>query len=347
MERSLLDAESSWVNGYPNARIFLHWAGSDESKWQNLVGLEVIHDRLGRGTVVSLRPLEISFYDDEKPSRKFTAGTFRNQIELPDVPIVVRKDKEGYREARESDAEHVRAYQEAEQERVRLEEQRKEEAQSREDFARLKSGFLARSFRDDNPASPLYRILILMRDKQPISEYDIQWLEDKKLHGVLALYHEFDYELTHNAWSGARASGAWRRYGSPERALRLSEPPTSEPQAAQAALLRSRVASLADLRNWNKAAELAERVRKLQPDTWGTWLVLGRVKAGLGQHEESQSCFDRAEQLGANSAVIDRTRRSDLKRSPQSERAITAGFLLARDPNRYRWAKAYAGEKHS
>lgn len=357
-----------------NARVFAAYAQNRADVWQLAIGQRVAHTGFGEGTVKSLETrsgniyLEVSFFGDAIPTRKFNSDAFATAqyfydmhlpAGLPEIEEVRERLREQHRleEQRRIEREKRLAQeqqrQEEERQRRELEQQQIAEQEEREraatqEFAELKAKYLAQNYKDRSPSSPLYVILLRIEAGEALDEAQVTWLKRHKLSGTLALYFQNEYRISKDAWALVKASGYWRDADQPEKAIILTnyllEKQPLNDARVKSAVFTTRGGAFRDLRDLALAEQCAEDAIRHNETSFQPYNLLGAVYFERGEAEKGEACFSRAVELGAQLHNQESQMQNALDNAGHLEQAAVAEYLLQRDPNRYKWAEYYLQE---
>lgn len=184
-----------------------------------------------------------------------------------------------------------------------------------------------------------------------LAENDVVWLkteaEEYFTDELQAAYHlreaEFyagEYRRTQGPWNAVNASSHYRKCSRPKAALELLDSaPADHPKDSKlkSALCTTRGGVMRDMGHLDEARQLGERGHELKPQDFRPCTLLGAVHMELGNYGDAHDWYAKAEQFGASERSIDADLRSIFRRVDQSRREAIKAFLLAKDPNRYRW----------
>jgi len=222
-------------------------------------------------------------------------------------------------------------------------------------IAKMESQALRRKYRMEYIDQPLYlRMMDILKridSGNRLSDDDFVWLDTAaKMHFTEELrqaYHlreaEFfadEFRRTQGPRKAINASGHYRKCGRPEVALelldsvpagRLKDPKT------KSAMCTTRGGVMRDLGRLNDARQLGEQGHELKPQDFRPCTLLGAVHMELDNFEEARDWYAKAEARDATERSIDAELRAIFQRADQAKREAIKAFLLAEDPNRYRW----------
>ena len=235
------------------AEFFQFWAGEDTKRWSLLEGYTVVHGKYGRGEIQKVYKTNGYLYIDvlfrDYSVKHFTKDGFaKKYLLLTDIPEAAHEDAaawQAFQKQLEKDERERKIHEELAQRNLELQQQEwarirryESETEARKEFRRLKIEYECPSS-DVSPTSPLFRILLQIKDNEPLVDEDLEILKDQKCFYVLAVYYERQYCKTGKAGDGAKASANWRKARHPEKVLAM-ELPRNGTKKARAAFFTSR-----------------------------------------------------------------------------------------------------------
>ncbi|RDK07778.1 hypothetical protein [Cupriavidus lacunae] len=222
-------------------------------------------------------------------------------------------------------------------------------------IARMKNQALRRKYRLDFIDKPLFaRMMGILRNIDSGSRLTVDdyiWLTtaagEHFTEELQDAYHlreaEFfteEYRRTQDPWNAVNASSHYRKCDHADAALelldsvpahRLKDPKT------KAAVCTTRAGVMRDMGRLNDARHLGEQGHAFQPRDFRPCTLLGAVHMELGNFGEARNWYAQAEERGASTRIIDSELRAIFLRVDKAKRQAMRAFLLAEDPNRYRW----------
>lgn len=184
---------------------------------------------------------------------------------------------------------------------------------------------------------------------------DVLWLQTRAddcwTDEVAAAWHLVEAEVltaawreTGDPWDAVNASSHWRKGGHPETAISLTEE-TLAVQAKSGPKVRSALATTrgAALRAVGRQAEAksqGEQAHALAPNDYRPCTLLGAIHMELGELMAGHMWFMKAEQRGADKALVDHDIKALLARMRAAERDRIRAFLLDQDPERFAWLRS-------
>jgi len=252
--------------------------------------------------------------------------------EFYEMKVKEEKERSIKREAEAKRAEELRKIQE---------EQANREAKSVEEFNLLKKTYGVNRSSFTSITSRLYLILIKLESMESLDEEDIQWLEINKLFMIIAKYYEKEYLKMENLWDLVKASRYFRRAKEAPRAIELLGDKNSNDSKLMSAILTTRGGAYRDINDVVTAETCANKAISIYDKSSYPFNLLGAIYYQKGMPEEGDKCFYRAIELGSNSKIMDNEIQNSLINAGEDERTRVAKYLLAKDGQKYRWAKKY------
>lgn len=222
-------------------------------------------------------------------------------------------------------------------------------------IAKMKAQALRSKYGMDYIDQPLYQrmmdILKRVDSGNRLGEDDFVWLTTAaKQHFTEELrqaYHlreaEFfagEYNRTLDPWNAVNASKHYRKCDQPEKALELLDSvPAATPKdpKIKSAMCTTRGGVMRDMGQLDEARQLGEQGHEYKPQDFRPCTLLGAVHMELGNFSEAQDWYTKAKERGASERSIDAELIRIFQRADQAKREAIKAFLLAEDPNRYRW----------
>lgn len=222
-------------------------------------------------------------------------------------------------------------------------------------IAKMKSQTLRSKYGMDYIDQPLYpRMMDILKhidSGSRLAEDDFVWLSTAaKEHFTEVLrraYHlreaEFfadEYRRTQDPWNAVSASGHYRKCNQPEAALELLDSVSTrrlKDPKIKSAMCTTRGGVMRDMGQLNEARQLGMHGHEFKPLDFRPCTLLGAVHMELDNFDEARDWYAKAEERGASERAIDADLRSIFQRADQAKREAIKAFLLAEDPNRYRW----------
>jgi hypothetical protein len=159
-------------------------------------------------------------------------------------------------------------------------------------------------------------------------------------HRVEAEFHADRYRSTQDPWSLINASGHYRKGRLAETALKLLESVALDRlkhPKVRSALLTTHGGVMRDLGRRSDAIQMGEKAHSLRPRDYRPCTLLGAVHMEQREFERGHSWYEKARERGAPESGIDSELRSIFQRLDVAGREAMKTFLLAEDPQRYRW----------
>jgi hypothetical protein len=328
------------------------------------VGQQVTHTSFGIGTIKNVEfssgkvYLEVCFPSDQVLSRQFNSEALANikffhDMQLPnglqDIEHTRIQLQEQIREQERPRIEHEKWLAEEQRrrelERMKQEEQQDKEQEAAHEFADLKSKYLAESHKTTSPSSAPYLILLKIDADEILDDDQIDWLRRNNLGGTLAIYFQNEYRKTGDAWALVKASGHWRDFSQPDKAITLTDYLLDKHSLvdtrAKSAILATRGGAYRDLHNLPEAERCAHEAIRYNEASFQPHNLLGAIYFERGEAQKGEACFLRALELGAYSQAQEAQMQGALENAGQVEQKAVARYLLQRDPNKYKWAEYY------
>lgn len=223
----------------------------------------------------------------------------------------------------------------------------------RQDAKRLRRAFGLDYIEPEHYPRVLKLLRTLAEGKRLRSE-DVIWLQTEAegcwtdavadaWHLIEADYLTSRWHETGDPWAAINASSHWRRGGKPESAIALTGEALASNQTlspkVQSALATTRGAAFRTTGRRAEAKELGEQAHALMPGDYRPCTLLGAVNFELGELVEGQAWFMKAEQRGAEKALVDHDIKALLARMPNAERDRIQAFLLEQDTIRFAWLR--------
>lgn len=188
-----------------------------------------------------------------------------------------------------------------------------------------------------------------------LTENDVVWLRteaetyftdelEEAFHLREAEFYADEYRRTQDPWNAVNASGHYRKCSRPEAALELLDSASGcrlKDPKIKSAMSTTRGGVMRDMGQLDEARQLGEQGHELKPQDFRPCTLLGAVHMELGNFGEAHDWYAKAEKRGASERAIDADLRNILQRADQGRREAIKAFLLAKDPNRYRWVNDY------
>jgi hypothetical protein len=208
----------------------------------------------------------------------------------------------------------------------------------------------------DQPLFPrMMAILKGVDSGKRLAEKDIVWLKTEAeeyftaelrvaFHLREAEFFADEYRNTQDPWNAVNASGHYRKCNRPKAALVLLDSASVQPlkdSKIKSAMSTTRGGVMRDMGQLDEARQLGEQGHKFKPQDFRPCTLLGAVHMELGNFGEAHDWYAKAEERGASDRVIDADLRNILQRADQGRCEAIKAFLLAKDPNRYRWVNNY------
>lgn len=199
------------------------------------------------------------------------------------------------------------------------------------------------------------RALNALAQGQRLPSEKVAWLqteaEDCWTPAVAAAWHLIEaeylsraYRSTADPWDAINASSHWRKGGRPEAAVALTEDAlaakTHSSAKVRSALFTTRGAALRAVNRHAEARVSGEQAHVLAPEDYRPCTLLGAIHMERGELTEGHAWFVKAEQRGADEAMIDNDIKVLLSRMPEERRLRLQSCLLERDPERFAWLRS-------
>jgi hypothetical protein len=230
-------------------------------------------------------------------------------------------------------------------ERRKHEEQQDKEREAANEFGNLRSKYLAEAHKTTSPSSALYLILLKIDTDEILDNDQIDWLRPNNLWGTLAIYFQNEYKKTRDPWTLVKASGHWRDFGQPDKAITLTDSLLDKHSLvdtrAKAAILTTRGGAYRDIHNLPAAERCAHEAIRHNEASFQPYNLLGAIYFERGEAQKGEACFLRALELGAHSQAQEAQMQGALENAGQVEQKAVARYLLQRDPIKYKWAEYY------
>lgn len=204
----------------------------------------------------------------------------------------------------------------------------------------------------DQPLFPrMMAILKGVDSGNRLAEDDVVWLKteageyftaelQESFHLREAEFYAGEYRRTQDPWNAVNASGHFRKCSRPEAALELLDSASAhllKDSKIKSAMCTTRGGVMRDMGQLEEARKLGEQGHGLKLQDFRPCTLLGAVHMELGNFGEAHDWYAKAEERGASEQTIDADLQSIFKRADQVKRDAIKAFLLAQDPNRYRW----------
>lgn len=204
----------------------------------------------------------------------------------------------------------------------------------------------------DQPQYP--RVMAILKSVDSgnrLAEDDVVWLKteaeeyftdelQEAYHLREAEFYAGEYRQTQDPWNAVNASGHYRKCSRPEAALELLDNASgcrlNDPKI-KSAMNTTRGGVMRDMGQLDEARQLGEQGHEFKPQDFRPCTLLGAVHMELGNFGEGHDWYAKAEKRGASTRAIDADLRSIFQRADPVKREAIKTFLLAKDPNRYRW----------
>lgn len=187
-----------------------------------------------------------------------------------------------------------------------------------------------------------------------LAENDIVWLKteaeeyftdelQEAYHLREAEFYAGEYHRTLDPWNAVNASKHYRKCSRPEAALELLDSASAhrlKDSKIKSAMCTTRGGVMRDMEQLDEARQLGEQGHELKPQDFRPCTLLGAVHMEMGNFGEAHDWYAKAEKRGASMRAIDADLRSIFQRADQVKREAIKAFLLAKDPNRYRWVNS-------
>jgi len=222
-------------------------------------------------------------------------------------------------------------------------------------IAKMKSQALRSKYGMDYIDPPLFpRMMTILKCVDSggrLAENDVVWLKtvaqeyfteelQEAFHLREAEFFTGEYRRTQDPWNVVNASGHYRKCCRPDAALDLLDSASAgrlKDPKIKSAMCTTRGGVMRDMGQLNEARQFGEQGHEFKPQDFRPCTLLGAVHMELGNFGEAQDWYAKAEKCGASERSIDADLRSIFQRADHVKREAIKAFLLAEDPNRYRW----------
>ena len=208
-------------------------------------------------------------------------------------------------------------------------------------FTNLKVKYSVSFYQDQDPISPLHKILLQLENATLISDLDIEWLKKENLAIIVAHSYTRNFQLFGSGWNLVKACKFFRLAGYPCASLVISENFYSAERKLMAAILTNRGAAYRNLRQFKSAILCGENALNLDPNSFYACNMLGATYFQLSDIEPGYAYFRLSLEKGATSAYQNKSIESQIQGFEMDYKIKVAQFLLQQDPTRYSWAKKY------
>lgn len=272
-----------------NPELFASYAGDALAAWEQIVGQEVTHLKFGNGTVTEVYEkaaslnsepairLRVRFHtlSPAEAEKIFMSNSFDKYFTDLALPEGMKGIEPVREQLQRQKVVEERRRKEAEQRAQRLKQQQEKEAEAARHFAELKAQYLVSEYRDQSPSSPLYAILLRLKEGKMLSKTDADWLEGERLFEVIAKFYEDN--IPRDEWNVVRAGKYWRRARQPQKALELTEEARSNDAVLMSAIFTNRGAAFRDLQELQSAKVCAEEALRHNPHSYYAYNLLGAI----------------------------------------------------------------------
>ena len=341
-------ANDNNIDQTDNEALFLWYAGKDISKWDLVIGTQVIEIEEGPGEIVGLRESEkygvfFSVRFENTPEKEQDYAPLALEKGTVVFSVLGRK----FEEMKLLMIDKFREYQEMLQEEAHQKEMEEKKKSDLLHYKGLCIKYHVSDFQTSTPADLLYVILLKLEEGVTLAQDELVYLEKQKIYFVIALHHERRTQQTSpDLWDFIKAASNFRKAGDPKRALEITEGIRSADPITHSAILVSRGGAFRDLGDLTQAEKCANEALNLNKDSYYTYNLLGAIAFQLGDLEKSEEYFNEAIRLGSKPQVIDANIRDALKHADPEEKIKAARYLLNKDPKRYSWASYYLKDEN-
>ena len=144
-------------------------------------------------------------------------------------------------------------------------------------FANLKVKYSFSFYQDQNPISPLNKILLQLENATLISDLDIEWLKKENLPIAVAHSYTSNFQLFRSGWNLVKACKFYRLAGYPCASLEISKNYNSTEPKLMAAILTTRGAAYKNLRQFQSAILCGENALNLNSNSFHacnmSWII--------------------------------------------------------------------------
>ncbi len=223
------------------------------------------------------------------------------------------------------------------QERVRIE---KEQAESKEEFARLQSQWGINGLADSSPSNPLFGILKRRDAGEQLRKQDIDIARKQGQYKFAADWYRDQYQQSGKPGSLAALGSDLRHCGNSRETVDFLSQEVLSQGIKDASVFTTLGAALADEGKLQDAEKWALKALNLEV-TFYPHNLLGRVYFRTGDPKRGEGHFNFAIELGANVINLRRTMESAIEESEVAQQKRNAAYLLDVDPVKYGWAKRH------
>ena len=322
-----------------NQEDFCGFAADQLLLWSDLIGAKVTHEERGDGIIANVEqrknyiPLVLLKFGNETVT--FNADSFKNGKTLLAVPSAVASDVAAW-SALQSELERARLAREARE----------------KDFEPLAAKYHVPSIElwDGESISPLASVLAKLEADDLPNNLEIEWLEDRELHRLIATIHYRHYRRTGDPWSLAKACKFLRKAHLPGKVIAVSGDIFStnmQDKKALSALWTTRGGAFRDLNDLRAAKQSAKNAIQESPTSFHPHNLMGAILYEEGSPSEGDEHFVEALKLGSTPRDQDLEIRKSLDRSAPEARRKVIEYLLSKDPSKYAWVTAPPRLRHS
>lgn len=321
-------------------QLFAYFAQTDLQRWSQMVGQGVTHSHFGTGTIVNVQQrakyipvVEVRFVSDKNPT-PFNSDSFKTDrfVDL-DIPAVFLEPFRAWRAQWEQ--EHALA-----QEKAEAFEKGKEALEA---LAKHYNVPVGKIITRQGPTT-LAAILVKIDEGEQLNTDQLRALEAGDCANVAATYFYRQYRQSADPWQLVKACSFLRKAGKSAKALQVSAKVKYSSFAdakAHSALLTTVGGAHRDMSNIGLAKECADQAITLAPDSFHPHNLMGAILYAEGDIAKGYQHFQRALELGSNARVQDSEIRNVVETTTPENRQAIVEYLLAKDANRYGWAKVF------
>lgn len=187
-------------------------------------------------------------------------------------------------------------------------------------------------------------ILVRIDEGEQLTTDQVRTLEAGDCANIAATYFYRQYRQSADPWQLVKACSFLRKAGQSATVLQISakvKASSFTEAKAQSALLTTVGGAHRDMSNIDLAKKCADEAITLTPDSFHPHNLMGAILYAEGDIAKGDQHFQRALELGSNARVQDGEIRNVLKATTPNYRQVIVEYLLAKDANRYGWAKVF------
>lgn len=315
---------------------YARFADGDDARWSSLRGASIKHSQYGRGTITEVKPrsgyiplLKIEF-DSDVEAKQFNADTFKNgKVIAIDLPAHLQREFDIWKTQ--------------EEEKMAALAQGRKEMQELADKYHVKVSKLITSGGPTN----LSQIIVKIDGNEDLTSADLETLKSENLHNVIATFYYRRFRSGRDPWDLVKASSELRRANLSQKAIDITGDIASlsnDDQRALGALWTTRGGAFRDLKQMEEARKCGGNAISAAPKSFHAHNLMGAILYEEGEVVKGQEHFDQALKLGASDRSQEHEIKTAIKRAPAETKQVIVDFLIARDPVRFRWARAFVSD---